>query len=412
MRETTTISKSVFKEFKDSYIDFVRLQPNESLKSYESTVTTSYLAIIDGSKSIEGFDAKQFIKTFVDKAIIFIGKIIKLILNIVVHIITFVRKLIAAAMDDSFMRTRSAYYEEHKQVIQANFLKNASKVYLPAIPPKNSFAFSSDNNIVLSIEQTINLLEELNVSFKKRVDLWNETNRQLNNRDSNTIFDQLYSRAETIKTHITDSILLAGIGIRIQYDLRVMALYDSQVKDYIINTVNKSQNNLGDMIKDSLDVIFGMPKRIIKIYLFGNDSIEEKLISVADFLRYTGVKEFDKLTYSDMSRIKANTVIVDGLLKKMDIIANKLEDSGNAFINSLRQNTSILYNIYSGGENEANNSLDIAQRWILPLLSFAGSFYSYFSNIIIEYSIFYCRHRKYLFDAARLLVERPETDNE
>jgi hypothetical protein len=212
-----------------------------------------------------------------------------------------------------------------------------------------------------------------------------------------------------IKTHITDSMILADIGIRIQYDLKAMALYDAQVREYMLNIINKSAS-ASFTIKETLDMIFKLPKNIIKVYLFGTDAAEEKLISIADFLRYTGVNEFDKLAYSDMARIKANMTIINGLLQKMDIIAKKLESSGNLFINSLRQNSSVLVNIYSGGENEANNSLDVIHQCILPLLSFSNSFYSYFSTIIIDYAIFYCRHRKYLFEAAKLLVERPHID--
>jgi hypothetical protein len=113
-----------------------------------------------------------------------------------------------------------------------------------------------------------------------------------------------------------------------------------------------------------------------------------------------------------MSRIKANTIIINGLLKKMEIIANKIKVSGDIFINSLRNNSPVLYKIFAGEEMNENGSLDIIQKWILPLLTFSGSFYSYFSNIIVEYSIRYCRHRKYLFEAAKLLVEGPRIDND
>lgn len=409
-QEATTILKSQYSGLAASYIDFVKLQPNESLKSYEATMTISYLTATNDVKSVEGLDVQGFIKSFVDKAVIFIGKVIKLIAEVIFRTITFFKKLISAALDDSFMKTRSAYYEEHKQLIQDNFVKYGSNTYLTAIPPKNTYSFSSDNKITLSIGQTINLLEELNMSFKKRVELWDEQNKQVNNRESNTIFDQLYNRAEIIKTHITDSIILAGIGIRLPYDLRVMTLYDPQVKDYVVNSINKASTNI-ETIDKSLGTVFGLPKAVMKVYLFGRDDAEEKLISISDFLRNTGVKEFEKLTYNDMSRIKANMVIVNGLLKKMEVIANKLQTSGESFINSLQKNRGVLYDMYAGGEYEANNSLDVAQKWILPLLSFSSSFYSYFSNIIVEYSIFYCRHRKYLFEATKLLVERQENDD-
>jgi hypothetical protein len=403
--------KSPYSELALSYRDFIKLQPNESLKGYESATMGSYLTIIANAKSQEGLNAQEIIKSFVEKVVIFIGKVIKLIMDIIFKVITFFKKLVSVALDDSFMKKRSAYYEEHKQVIMDNFTKYASQVYLPAIPPKNTYSFSSDNKITLSIGQTIDLLDELCMSFKKRVELWDEQNKQVNNRESNTIFDQLYNRAETIRAHITDSVILASIGIRLPYDLKVMALYDSQVKDYIINAVSKG-SDIGMSLADNLGEVFRLPKKVIKVYLFGKDDAEEKLMSVADFLRFTGVKEFEKLTYNDMSRIKANMIVVDGLLKKMDIISKKLETNGELFINSLQKNKSVLYDIYSGGSFEANNSLDVAHKWILPILSFASSFYSYFSNIIVEYAICYCRHRKYLAEAAKLLVERENINDD
>jgi hypothetical protein len=397
-------SRSIFKPLGYAYLDFKRLHPNESLKSFESTETANYLILKETlSYSTEAFNSEEFISKFVNGVTKFIQGIIKFILKIVVSVITFFKRLIMNAMDDKYIDSRSEFYENHKATILENYKKFGSRCQVNAIPPKNGRAFSSDNKIVLSISQTVNLLEELDVAFKQRAELWDEENKRVNNTEANNIFQQLYDRMQRIKTHITDHILLADLGIRTYYDLQAISLYDPQVKDFLLETVK----SIGDTssVRDSLAHIFRIPKKIMNIYLFGKPEIKAQMMPISDFLKFTGPGEFDKLTHNDMKKIKANSVIIDGLAKKMEIISERLEKSGYKFMESLRNNTPVLLQT-PPSQNEAQNNLYIIQQWITPLISIAGSFYSYFSTIIIEYSMSYCLHRKTLVEAAMILVNQ------
>jgi hypothetical protein len=404
MTQETMTLKYPYKDLFRSYLDFDHLKPYEPVKSCESIMRQTYCSIIETlSRSQEGIDVQGLIKKFVDKAIQFISTVIKTMIQLIYNVMAFFKKLIMTAMNESLMKSYSEFYESHKEAILENYQKYGSTCFVTAIPPKSITSFNSDNKIALSIQQTVNLLDELDRSFKQRVELWDEQNKRVNNRDSNNIFDQLRNRVDTIKTHITDSLLLAELGIRLQYDIKAISLYDPQVKDYVINVVNKS-NDGSLTVKESLFTVFSIPKRILNIYLFGKEEVKPDVIPITVFLQMTGPKEFDKLSYNDMNRIKANALIIEGLVRKMDVISKKLQISGDKFCNSLKRNSSILIDLYSGGFEEAQSSVAVAQEWILPLLSISNSFYNYFSTIIINYSMYYYHHRKALMEASKALL--------
>jgi hypothetical protein len=107
-----------------------------------------------------------------------------------------------------------------------------------------------------------------------------------------------------------------------------------------------------------------------------------------------------------MNNIKANSLIIEGLIRKMDSISKKLQISANKFCTSLRNNSSVIINLFSGGKSEAESSVVVAQNWIIPLLTMSNSFYNYFSTIIIDYSMYYYHHRKSLFEAAKILLTK------
>lgn len=405
--QTTVVSKSQYNDFLRSYLDFDNLKPIESIKTYESCTTESYHLLLDTlSRSKEGIDIKKAVKTFVDKAIEFIGIVINAIIQLIYKAITFFKKLILNTMDESLLKSYSQFYESHKESILSSYYKYASDCYVTAIPPKSINSFNADNKIVFSIQQTINVLEEIDRSFKQRVELWDERNKRRDNwKDSSDFFNQLRIRADTVKTHITDSLLLADIGIRSTYGIDSMALNDPQVKGYLISLVNKYVNKSLTPL-DSFTIIFSIPKKVINMYLYGKEDVKPDVISIANFLQTTGPKEFDKLSYNDMGRIKGNVLITEGLMKRMEAIAKRLQVSGTKFCNSLKQNHSILVDIYTGGENESNDSISIAQKMILPLLSISNSIYSYFSTILLNYGIYYYHHRKALFDASKTLLQK------
>jgi hypothetical protein len=107
-----------------------------------------------------------------------------------------------------------------------------------------------------------------------------------------------------------------------------------------------------------------------------------------------------------MKKIKANAVMVEGIVKKMELTAEKLQKSGAKFMESLKDNSLRLLN--NKIIAHAEESFDSVHQWITPLLSVSSSFYSYFSTVIIEYSLRYCLHRKALAEAAVLLVNQRE----
>jgi hypothetical protein len=387
----------------EAYLDFDRFRPNESLISYESSLSDAYHKYtLSLSLSQEGINRNELISSFIGKAIDFITHIINAVINLVLNVINFFKKLIISAMDASMMRNYSEFYETHRATILANFNKYASTTYVTAIPPKSINSFNSDNKIVLSVQQTLNLLEEIDRSFKQRVDLWEARNKRKDS-DSNSIFTQLFERLDTIKTHITDSVLLGSLGIRIEYNIKPLSLYDPQVKDFLIKIVNERVSGSSG-ITSVLGIIFSMPKMVINTFLFGKPEIKPDIISITNFLQMTGPKEFDKLTYNNMSSIKSNILIIEGLAKKMDAVSKRIEISGNKFCDSLKRDTPALMNLTLGGEDNTRQIIDIAQKLIMPLLPIVNSFFSYFSSLIINYSMYYCRHRKSLYEAAKMLI--------
>jgi hypothetical protein len=392
------------------YLDFDRFRPAESVNSYESSLSEAYYKFInDASKSQERINASDVVKGFTEKAISFIAHVIKIIIQIIYNVINFFKKLIVAAMDISMIRNYSEFYETHRETILTNFRKYGSSIYVSAIPPKSINSFGSDNKISLSVQQTANLLEELERSFKQRAELWDQQAKN-KNRDSNTIFDELLTKLKNAKNHILDSAILVSLGIMLNYDMKPLSLYDPQVKDYLTKTVN--ENFSGDFkITKALGTIFAIPKKVINLYLFGHDEVKPDVIPISGFLQMTGPKEFDKLYLNDMSRIKSNILYINDQVKRMELISKKIEVSGDRFCESLKKNTPMLMNLFGGGDNYNTRSLiEFSQELILPLLPVISSFYSYFSSLIINYSMYYCRHRKALFESAKMLVQKEEAE--
>jgi hypothetical protein len=365
-------------------------------------MSTSYYKYIQSlSLSKEGLDS-SLIKGFVDKAIAFIRHVSSIILQIIFNVVSFFKKLILSAMDDFSMRKFSEYYQTHKDTISDNFNKYASKVFISAITPKSINSFNADNKIALSVERTVNLLSEVDRTFKQRVDLWDQYNKRAGDRGTNALFDRLFNSLDAVAVNFSDTMLLGKLGIRIPYDLNAITFYDAQVKNYMIQAIKSKAES--DNITEILGTAFNSPKKIINIYLFGKDEVNTEVISIADFLKYSGPKEFDKLQYSDMNRIKANSLIISGLVTKMEAIAKRLEVSGKKFCDNLQSNTPFLLKAITDEDN-MRSGIDIARQLITPLLSVSSSFYSYFSSILLNYSLYYLKHRKTLYDAARMLCE-------
>jgi hypothetical protein len=313
-------------------------------------------------------------------------------------------------MDASMMRNYSEFYEQHRETILRNFREYGSNIYINAIPPKNIKAFDSNNKIVLSVQQTVNLLEELDRSFKQRALLWSQQTKS-KNRDSNTIFDELLNGLRNGKNTIVDSAILLSLGIRLKYDLQPISLYDPQVKNYLIKTVNENTSPGFNIVK-SLGVIFAIPKKVINLYLFGREEVKPDIIPITSFLQMTGPNEFNKLLFNDMSEIRENTLLINESVKKMESISKRIQVSGSMFCESIKQYAPTIMKLFP----EENNlllkySIETAQELILPLLPVISSFYLYFSSLITNYSMYYCRHRKSLFEAARLLVQKEEESN-
>jgi hypothetical protein len=155
-----------------------------------------------------------------------------MIIQIIFNVVTFFKKLIVAAMDEVYLKSCGEYYATHKETILNNYKKLATTTNVEAIPPKNTKAFNSDNKIALSVSQTVNILEEIDRSFKQRVDLWDQQNKYVNNHSSNTIFDEIKKMASNASTHVKDSLILGKLGIRLNFDvIPVLSLYDPQVKE-------------------------------------------------------------------------------------------------------------------------------------------------------------------------------------
>jgi hypothetical protein len=399
-------SRSIFKPLGAAYLDFKRLRPNDSLRSLESMEDSNsvFKTLFQGNVySIESLDVKGIVKKFIDGAIRFIQEILKLIAKIVFAVVNFFKKLIINAMDMKYIMTRSEYYETHKQAIMENYNKFAGTCQIDAIPPKNIRAFNSDNKITLCVSQTLNLLEEIEQAFKQRYELWEEQNKRPNNTEGKTIFQQLAERLRTVRIHITDSMILASLGIRLQYDLGAIAFYDPQVKEYLLETVSDLSPTHSNI--QFLKVIFRVHKAAMNIYLYGKPDAKAEMISIADYLKFTGPREFDKLTATSMKNIRANMVTINGLVQKMENISTRLNEAGTKFIASLQKNMPILLQIAPGSE-EVQESLSVIQEWILPLLPMSSSIFSYFNNAIIDYSMQYCIHRKNLVESAMLLVSQ------
>jgi hypothetical protein len=400
------ILKSPSKSLFDIYIDIDRFRPAESIKSYEASLSDAYYRFIGSlSHSQEGLITGETIKSFSDKAISFIAHILKVIIHVVYNVLDFFKKLLIAAMDASMMRNYSEFYDQHKETVLRNFREYGSNIYVTAIPPKSITAFNSNNEIVLSVHQTVNLLEELDRSFKQRALLWSQQTKS-KNRDSNTIFDELLNRLRNGKNHITDSAILLGLGIRLKYDLQPISLYDPQVKNYLIKTVNESSSVDFNIVK-SLGVIFAIPKKVINLYLFGHEEVKPDVIPITSFLQMTGPEEFNKLLFNDMSKIKSDMLLINESVKKMENISKRIQVSGNMFCESLKQNTPIIMKLFPEESNSLlQYSVEAAQELILPLLPVISSFYLYFSSLITNYCMYYCRHRKALFESVKLLVQK------
>jgi hypothetical protein len=413
MTSEMAISKYPYKDLFQSYLSFDSINKDNSMvRSGESLIDQLFLSLNESlmrSQEGAGIDYEKIIKTFVSKAIEFIGNIIKTILRIISSVITFFKKLILNTMSEQTMKSYGEFYESHKDIILKNYIEFGDVCYVNAIPPKSINSFSSDSKIVLSVQRTVNLLEEIDRSFKQRVELWDSQNKRVNAQDSNTIFDQLKKNIGIIKTNISDSILLAKMGIRIQYDIKAISLYDAQVKDYIFGLDNNSKS--GDFLDTTLFTVFSIPKRITNIFLFGKEDVKPTVISISTFLQATGYKEFDKLSYNDMNKIKANTLTIEGLTKKMDIIAKRLQTSGDKFCKSLSANVPAIVNLYMGDSEKARDATETAKEWILPLLSLSNAFYSYFNSIIINYSMYYYHHRKALAEAAKVLIDKSRVED-
>jgi hypothetical protein len=400
------VSRSIFKPLGAAYLDFKKLRPNDSLKSIESMEESMSICktLFQGNAySLESLDVKGIIKKFIDGAIRFIQEILKLIAKIIFAVVNFFKKLIINAMDMKYIMTRSEYYETHKQTIMENYTKYAGTCQINAIPPKNIRVFNSDNKITMCVSQTLNLLEEMEQAFKQRYELWEDQNKRPNNTEGKTIFKQLAERMRTVRTHITDSIILAELGIRLNYDLSAIAFYDPQVRDYLLETV-------GDVLPTEsniqlLKVILRVPKAAMNIYLYGKPDVKAEMISIADYLKFTGPREFEKLTATNMKNIRANIVIINGLVQKMENISKRLNESGTKFIASLQKNMPVLLQIAAGSE-EVQEALSVVQEWIIPLLPMSSALFSYFNNAIIDYSMQYCIHRKNLVESAMLLVNQ------
>jgi hypothetical protein len=401
----TTALKSPFSNSSDLFIDQSITKPFKSIESYEQRMSVAYYKYIESlSLSKEGLDS-AIIKSFVDKAIAFIRHVSSIILQIIFNVVAFFKKLILSAMDDFSMRKYSEYYQTHKETISENFNKYASKVFVNAIPPKSINSFNADNKITLSVDRTVNLLNEVDRTFKQRVDLWDQYNKRAGDRGTNALFDRLFNSLDALAVNFSDTMLLGKLGIRIPYDLNAITFYDAQVKNYMIQAIKSKAES--DNIAEILGTAFNSPKKIINIYLFGKDEVNTEVISVADFLKYSGPREFDKLLYSDMNRIKSNSLIISGLVNKMETIAKRLEVSGKKFCDNLQSNTPFLLKAISSDKDDTKSGIDIARQLITPLLSVSSSFYSYFSSILLNYSLYYLRHRKALYNAARMLCENP-----
>jgi hypothetical protein len=400
------VSRSIFKPLGQAYLDFKKLRPNDSLKSLESMEESLSICktLFQGNAySLESLDVKGIVKKFIDGAIRFIQEILKLIAKIIFAVVNFFKKLIINAMDIKYIMTRSEYYETHKQTIMENYTKYASTCQINAIPPKNIRAFSSDNKITMCVSQTLNLLEEMEQAFKQRYELWEEQNSRPNNTEGKTIFKQLAERMRTVRTHITDSIILAELGIRLRYDLGAIAFYDPEVKEYLLEVVSDIVPTASNI--KFLQVILRVHRAAMNIYLYGNPDAKAEMISIADYLKFTGPREFEKLTATNMKNIRANIVIINGLVQKMENISKRLNDAGAKFIASLQKNMPVLLQLAPGSE-DVQEALSVVQEWIIPLLPMSSSIFSYYNNAIIDYSIQYCIHRKNLVESAMLLVNQ------
>jgi hypothetical protein len=106
------------KDLSRSYLSFDSLNAYEEIKSQESVLAQSYAAIIEGfSRSQEGIDSKELIKTFIQKAIQFVGFVINTIIKIIYNVATFFKKLFVSVMNESLMRSYGQFYESHKETI-------------------------------------------------------------------------------------------------------------------------------------------------------------------------------------------------------------------------------------------------------------------------------------------------------
>jgi hypothetical protein len=383
-------------------MDFSRFSSYNPIKPYEDRLSTAYFKYLTSlEKSQESIDS-SLVRSFVQKAVAFISNISKIILRLALTVATFFKKLIMSAMDEFSMRTYSEFYQTHKETIRENYNKYASKVYTTALPPKNINSFSSDNRIAFSVERTVNLLSEIDRTFKQRVELWDQYNKKVGDRGTNSLFDRVFRSYQKVDVNISDSMLLGSLGIRIAYDYNTVSFYDRQVKDYI-GLMIKSNTESGDIVS-ILTSVFNAPKRIINVYLFGKDEVKPEVVPVSEFLKFTGPDEFNKLEYSDMSRIKANSLVINALVGKMEVIAKKLESSGSKFCGSLQSNIPFIVKA-SSNEEGMMSGIEAARELIIPLLSVSRSFYSYFSTVLLNYSMYYVRHRKALYESAVMLCE-------
>jgi hypothetical protein len=402
----TEISKLPFKPVAGAYLDFKKLRPDESLKSFESARAASCLAMKEGlSRSAESANAKELMRGFINGVITFIQETVKLIFRILFSAITFFKKLILNAMDDRYIDSCGEFYQGRRQEILEKYARYAGRCQVNAVPPKHIRSFASDNKIMLAMSQTANLLEEIDISFKQRTELWDGQNkRSADFKDSGNIFKQLAAAASNLKAGIADFAILGYLGIKLHYTVDSLSLHDPQVRDYLLALVQQAGTASG--AKEALPAIFRIPKEAMNVYLFGNPRAKASMITVAEFLKHTGPGEFDKLNRNEMKKIKANAVMVEGIVKKMELTAEKLQKSGAKFMESLKDNSSRLLN--NKIISHAEESFDNVCQWITPLLSVSSSLYSYFSTVIVEYGLRYCLHRKALAEAAVLLVNQKE----
>lgn len=400
MVQAATISKSTFKPILESYIEFNHVKPVAHLKSYEDAYIGSYIALINNfSKSIESVTLKDYIMSFINKTSDFVKKIIGIILKIIFNVINFFKKLILNGLDMAYIKDRSNFYTMNKNAILKNYNAFGNNRFVKAIPPKNANAFLSNNNIVLAINQTVNLLEEIYNTFENHTRLWKEQNIKSSQSNKNSFFDNLRDKVNIIKTDIRDSKLFFGLGISTLYDIKAVSLYDNQVKDYLLSIPG---SDLSDGI-GVLKTIFGMPKTIINIFLYGVDKANPEVIAVSEFLKNAGPKEFDKLLLNNMVDIRNNIIAVNNSIKKMESIAGKLENSSMYFLDSLKTNVpAIVKTVY--GDEKWQKSLEDINQYVVPLISVSCSIYYYFSTLIVDYGIRYCMHRKALFDSSLALL--------